>query len=63
MQMNDEPVVFQMTNTGVLKVCICGEHTDGYMPIKYLEGSKVLLHYIDKDTKEIKAWNGSEQDS
>lgn len=39
----------QVTDAGVLKVCICGEHTNDSIPISRLTGCGVLLHYVDRN--------------
>lgn len=47
-----------MTNNGILKVCICGEHKEGYLPLKEFGNVKVILHYVDKNG-EVQLWKGN----
>lgn len=55
----DQPLVRILDSTpSALNVCICGEHTENTIPIEQLLDTSVLICYVDKETGDIKPWNG-----
>lgn len=45
----------------VLRVCVCGEHQGSYLPLGQLKNAHIVLYYVDKDSGDIKAWNGENE--